>query len=972
MVTAVGVTTHADSRLLEAPMRLTCVGLILVAGAFLAVPFTASAQGEATVIGTVTDTTGGVLPGVTVQAVHEASGNSFEAVTDQRGAYRIAVRAGTYRITAELPSFATVTRTGLELLLGQQATVNLQLAPSTLQETVTVTGEAPLVDTTSSTLAGNIDPKQMQELPVNGRNWLDLSMLAPGSRANDVGESPLPRDTGAFQLNIDGQQVTQTVATTFGQPRFSRDAIAEFEFITNRFDASQGRSSGVQVNAITKSGTNTPSGSFSGYFRDSRFIAADFVAKRVLPYSDQQLSATFGGPIRKDRIHFFGNFEYERQPQTFTYSSPFPRFNIDQTGTNRPTQGGLKFDFQMSPQTHFSLRTNKYLNRIPYDPRYTGGATIHPSSAEKVDRHSDEIFLTVLQGLGSRGLNEIKTGITGFQWYQDNYNRNPSSPTGTGEGAPLINFVGYSIGQTHTNSPGHVGQRDISFRDDFTYSFNKAGRHDLKLGGEYLNQLNWATLCNECIGHYNAQGGPIPANIEDLFPVWNDVTTWNLAAISPIVRTFTQGLGPRDSRMLRHVSAGWIQDDWKIAQRLTLNLGARYDLGVGALAEKVKLLPFLSGNRQSDTNNIAPRLGFAYSVNDKTVIRGGFGKYFGDITDNLARRTFSSTVEAHPVLSNDGRPDFGSNPFNGPTPTVAQVFAGACSTSVVPGCFRRDIQTLASSDVQIPYSYQASIGVQRQFGSVTGIEADYVFTGSRKESVGWNMNLSYDPATGVNLPFTNFNTRPYPDWGNVSMTTTSGRSNYHALQTAFTKRFSRGWQASATYLLSTLSDTVGPPYSGLHPVTFTVAPDLGGEYSLAATDQRHRAVFNGIWQLKYGFQVSGLYFASSGLRYATTYGGDARNTGGSGGRLRPDGTIVPRNNLVGKPLHRVDLRIQRTFALGGHRKVDGLLEVFNVFNHANYGSYATAESLKNYGAPAANTNVAYQPRMLQLGFRIAF
>ena len=130
---------------------------------------------------------------------------------------------------------------------------------------VTVTGQAPLIDTTNSTLGGNIDPRQMQELPVNGRNWQDLSMLAPGSRANSVSEAPIPRDRGDYQINIDGQQVTNTVAgSAFGNPRFSRDAIAEFEFVTNRFDATQGRSSGVQVNAISKSGTNTPSGTLSG------------------------------------------------------------------------------------------------------------------------------------------------------------------------------------------------------------------------------------------------------------------------------------------------------------------------------------------------------------------------------------------------------------------------------------------------------------------------------------------------------------------------------------------------------------------------------------------------------------------------------------------------------------------------------------------------------------------------------------
>jgi len=304
-------------------MRSNIVAWLIVIGATVALPLTGHAQ-EATLFGTVTDTTGGVLPGVTVRALHEASGNTFEAVTDERGAYRLPVRTGVYRMTAELAGFATATRSDLELLVGRQAVVNLQMAPSTVQESVTVTGEAPLIDVTQSELSGNIDPRQMQELPLNGRNWMDLTLLAPGNRQNAVTETPgaSGRDL-QFQINIDGQQVTQMVATSFGQTRLSRDAIAEFEFVSNRFDARMGRSSGVQVNAISKSGTNIPAGTFSGYFRDDRFSAADFIQDRVLPFSNQQLSVTFGGPIRRDRIHIFGNYEYEREPQTFATTAPF-------------------------------------------------------------------------------------------------------------------------------------------------------------------------------------------------------------------------------------------------------------------------------------------------------------------------------------------------------------------------------------------------------------------------------------------------------------------------------------------------------------------------------------------------------------------------------------------------------------------------------------------------------------------------
>ena len=267
--------------------RSSVLGRLIVAVAIVLLPAISSAQ-EATITGTITDTTGGVLPGVTITAVHEATGNTFVAVTDQAGNFRLPVRTGMFRLTAELSGFSTLNRS-IDLLVGQTAAITLQLSPSGVQESVTVSGEAPLIDTVNSSLGSNIDPRQMQELPLNGRNWIDLTMLAAGARQNISSDAPMG-GAGNFQLNIDGQEVTNNMVQSFGQPKFSRDSIAEFEFVVNRFDASQGRSMGVQVNAITKSGTNALAGSFSGDFRDSQFIAKDFVQQRVLP-REGELSA---------------------------------------------------------------------------------------------------------------------------------------------------------------------------------------------------------------------------------------------------------------------------------------------------------------------------------------------------------------------------------------------------------------------------------------------------------------------------------------------------------------------------------------------------------------------------------------------------------------------------------------------------------------------------------------------------------
>ena len=965
-------------------MAATIVRRLLLLCAILAIPVAGFAQ-EATLSGTVTDSTGGVLPGVTLTAVHEASGNTFEGVTDERGTYRIAARAGVYRITALLPGFSTVTRGGLELLVGQQVVVNLQLAPAALQESITVTGDAPLLDLTSSSLGGNVDPRQTQELPVNGRDWLALTALAPGMRANAADQGPTTGErlgNREFQLNVDGQEVSVAQGGNRGQPRFSRDAIAEFQFLSSRFDATQGRSTGIQVNAITKSGANRPAGSFSGYFRDDAFNAADFIAGNVLPYSNQQLSGAYGGPILRDRLHYFANYEYEREPLTQTFNTPYPRFNIQLTGARRTDMAGLRLDYQLSSRTRLMTRGNVFNYTNPYELQSTqlGG---HPATVENFRRHSDELFATMTQVLTNHVLNEIKVGFNGHLYQSSNYTFRPDHPqaaAGIVYGHPRITFRGFQIGgnvRTPQNNSANVYQ----LRDDVTLSFNKGGRHDVKLGGESLYAINAAFSCRYCMGSIDAQGGPVPANIEDLFPVWNDVSTWNLAALSPITRRYTFGNGQFRNALPEYNYAGWVQDDWAMTSKLTLNLGLRYDVALNVWANADALPPIVEGGRPNDTNDFQPRLGFVYSLTGRTVLRGGYGRYYGDLITGLAGQMHGQVNAAVVGVLNDGRPDFAANPFNGPWPTREQLERQFCSTARTPTCVRRDTgeDFLAppAEFTRMPYSHQASIGVQRQVASTMSVEADYVFVGGRDERstdgrILNNINLSYNPATGINYPFTDISRRPYPDWGVLAMNVMGGRSNYHALQTAFTKRLSQRWQASGTYTLGWLHDMSAPAVSGTTPVPFPVAPDLGGEYSFAQTDQRNRATLNGIWQVSHGFQLSGLYFYGSGQRFNRTYGGDLRQCGQGCDRLRPDGTIVPRNAFVGDPIHRVDLRLQQRVRFGRRVALDGILETYNLFNHENYGNYEVRESNASYGQPIPIQSLAYQPRMLQFGFRTTF
>ena len=268
-------------------------------------------------------------------------------------------------MTIELSGFATVAQ-GFEALVGQALTVNAQMMPSTVQESVTVTGEAPLIQTTSSTLAGNIDPRQTEDLPAIGGNWLELALLAPGNRSNGADpNTPTARNRFDMQLNIDGQQVTNNGRAGAANPRVTQDAIGEFQFVASRWDASQGRSNGVLVNAVTKSGTNMAAGTFSGIFRNDKFNAPDFIQNRVLPYSNSRFNGTFGGPIAQDRSHYFAFYERESEPSTITFNSSYPSFNVDQERDVKEWNGGTRLDFQAGGQNHLMVRGTKWRRDRP-------------------------------------------------------------------------------------------------------------------------------------------------------------------------------------------------------------------------------------------------------------------------------------------------------------------------------------------------------------------------------------------------------------------------------------------------------------------------------------------------------------------------------------------------------------------------------------------------------------------------------
>jgi hypothetical protein len=493
-----------------------------------------------------------------------------------------------------------------------------------------------------------------------------------------------------------------------------------------------------------------------------------------------------------------------------------------------------------------------------------------------------------------------------------------------------------------------------------------------------------------------------------LFPDQFNADTWLLSdpSIGLIATNYQVGISDSSAfltpvRMWKY--GAWAQDDWKISRKLTLNLGVRYDLIWNAFAQNVDFPPFETPGRPQDANNYQPRLGFAYTLTDKTVLRGGAGLYYNDeLNTNVLWPMSPLTIAVVSIDNVPARADFAANPFNGPTPTYAQALARFCNaggegaansasfntwaasgfTGGAP-CLQRALQEQAplSQYSHVTHSWQSSIGIAQQFGSTSALEVDYVQTNSRNEkSIQDNVNVTFNPATGIPYPYSDVAHRAYPAFGLIGDIPHIGLSDYYGVQSSFTKRMANHWQASITYTLGKLYETDPPPLTGLNEYTGPVPIDIGNERSLADSDQRHRAVFNAIYDVGHGFQASGIYFYGSGQRSQIVCGCDARGLSiTSIDRLRsaadthgPAGSIIPRESFVGDPIHRVEMRLLQRIPLHGKANIAGSFEVFNLFNRKNYQSYNLTETSLTYGTPNSSTNGAYAPRTVQLGFRLTF
>jgi len=761
----------------------------------LAAAMPAFAQ-EASVSGTVVDGSKAVVPGVTITATNIDTGVPTVAVSDEAGRYRLQnLGPGTYKVQAELTGFSTVVIPTIELRVGQNATLPFELKLADLNETITVTGEAPFVDVSSSQVSGNVNPRQMEALPLQGRNWMELSKMVKGMTANEVSINPGVSDD-MFQLNLDGQQVTQKISGGFGQPRFSREAIAEFQIITNMFDITQGRSAGLQVQAVSRSGTNNLSGSLYGFFRDDRINAKDPITNTVLPYESQQVGGSLGGPIIQNRLHYFASYEYEREPGTrFAAPTALPGQTFTIPFKNSQWSFLGRADYQLTNNDRLSVRGSYWDWSNPFVLATTG----HPSNASVQTKQATNVLGTWSRVLRSNLIQEVKVGYNNFQW--------------ANEGLPQVGntyeyrFPGLTVGKPY-NYPQWLYQHYTDGRYDLTW--NK-GTHDVKFGAEFIYARVNALWYLQREGIMTFTSVPADINSRIPFDAPFDVSRWNLTGLEGIAQRFERNYNRGDwtLEVPGPTWAIWLGDTWRVGSRLTVNFGVRWDVAWNAAATPDTVentIPIDNGSAAAGTDlpgigagdfgyrndirdlgNIAPRAGFTWNVGGTNdfVVRGGTGLYWAlpQTQYTYSPQLFSRMVTAS--FNNDGLPGFLTDPTRG-----IETFEQA--TAKAPPQAAR----IFSPDFTNAYTWQSSLGFQKQLGALTGFELDLVHYQMYNDLRTVDPNLAYDAATGYNRPAA---VRPNPQWGQIVYFLSTGRQNYTAVAAGLNRRLQKGMQGGLTY-----------------------------------------------------------------------------------------------------------------------------------------------------------------------------
>ena len=921
---------------------------------------------NATLTGTIIDTAGALVPNAKLTATHTATGIQRETLSNENGLYVFSnMPPGSYELKIEATGFGTKVTKAISLKVGQTVTLNVQLDVDLARVIADpIEMQPPLIDNNSAIIDGVIGSREVETLPLNGRNFLELALLVPGN-------SPAPNFdptktnsvviSSAGQLGRGGNVTIDAVDTNddvVGGPiqNISQEAIQEFQIATNRFSAQLGRSGSSVINVLTKSGTNELHGSGSFYFRDSSLQGLPATFDRTLsespPFDREQYAFAIGGPIKKDQAWFFGSFENRNQDGVVLVGSR----DLATRSIRRGFADSPLDDFMTTNRVDWMLSKYDQVNFRYSFERENGIAastlvrSIGSASQRQSSENKSNTFLANYTRLVSpRDVNSFNFSFSTF--------RNDTLPVTTG---PQLTFPSIQDGASF-RVPQQTKQRRFQFSDTYTMT---RGNHTLYVGGEI--QRVEADLDLKVF-----QQGRIEL-IED-FPDFDRDGNGRVDDNDLLFAVTLRSGVPERSLVLPDTNntylAAFIQDDWRIHRQFTLNLGLRYeiDTDVKNVSRTDDLnpliLPFLHGTRSKDKNNFAPRVGFNYSTFDaRTSIHAGYGIYYDRVTLEIQTLERGLDGRALPVEVRAGNlffipPPLLFDPVNGVFPPGAPTLANPFTGFVLPGAGAGGINIIDNA-LQNPSVHQMNVGVQRELGKDFVLRADYVRNIGTHFIIGRIIGtVPFNPVVGG------------PDI--VKNLESSVRTKYDGLLLSLEKRFASRFQFRASYTLSRSSN-----YANDDQIPFSNGPidsnDLRREYGPTPNDQRHRFTFSGLFELPWKVRLAPiLTLASSVPMDILLPDGSSRvceldrnagarqfHTGAelnaalnqinaAGGSLCPNPdpntgfkprVLVPlvRDDLkFGDNFSSLDLRVSRMFRVGERWSIEPIAEVFNLFNVTN-------------------------------------
>ena len=905
-----------------------------VAGLLLAGPVPAQVN-NAVVELQVADTGKLPLPGVSVKLAQPATGFERVMVTGENGSVRIAaVPPGEYELTLDLGGFLPVTEK-LVLRVGQTLRVNAMMQQAQATEQVTVTAQAPLVDVVKTDSSTNILPEQIQSLPVADRNFERLAFITPGVQRERggyrfIGGGPVIGAGGnASQstIMVDGVDFTDP-ALGLARARFSQDAIREFRVINNRFDTEIGGSAGGALSIVTRSGTNLFAGSVFAFYRADSLRSKGALEKESLPYDRGQYGFTLGGPIMKDKTHFFLSAEYINEDNISLFR-PGGAYASLAKDVKHPFNQTLAFGSIAHSFSDSQRLTAKLVYEQYREKNFRVGGVGDESWGQKLNRDNWNLSFEHTLIPNPNYLNELRFQVGGRKYTE------PTNSNAVEEWFSSGNTL-----KTGTNTVGDLlGDGEQWEIRDTAHLYGK--NHELKMGLGVQRIKERSDI-----------------------PIFQNGTFIYLTDDRSFPISYIYGVGSADVKKSTTLYSAFVQDDWRPVSNLTVNLGLRYDLDTDGNDPDFNH-PLVPNGRKRDSNNYQPRLGFSWDVGDngRNLIRGGFGRFTGRFL----------LVPAFTELQQNGVT--GRIPFtriNGRLLGLPPAFWLDPNNPTTTGIPLKTAITLLDATFVNPYADQATFGwTTRLRDSNLFFDAEGIWVRGHDEIFIRDKNWTGN-ATRL---------RPNSTYTNINTYTNDGHSEYKALVFSLNGTLKGGHLLTASFTVldkKNLSDDFSPEYTAGYP---NDPADPEGEWGHARGFERYRIVVSGVFRLPWDLTLAPIAEYGSGQpwtsRLGYDYNGDAFNSDRAPG--------VKRNGQDGPPFRQLSLRLTKAFSLAGARRLEVLAEAFNVFNTVNYdvSSMNAGEFLS--GPTIANPKPAYVPnprfgkysstlpgREIQLGLRWTF